>query len=207
MRGNREGPYGPGNDLKHYSSLLFVIGGNGVTVALSHLCDIFHTATKGETFCLRSLRITWVIRDIALFHDIYARELEPWLSSPQLRDSILLEVDIYITGHHDSSPTTPATLSSTIKDEFTVSTAVKDRFSEAHSSRISFAELNINFFRYRPSVRDTITKFAENNNDGGNKAVMTCGPARMTDEARAAVVTMLGRGFDTLDFYPERFSW
>jgi predicted ferric reductase len=35
-----EGPYGHHINLKQYDSLLFVVGGTGITVALSHLCDL-----------------------------------------------------------------------------------------------------------------------------------------------------------------------
>ena len=42
---------------------------------------------------------------------------------------------------------------------------------------------------------------------GGSVAVVACGPARMADEARGAVVGVLGEGYHRVEYFQEAFNW
>lgn len=42
---------------------------------------------------------------------------------------------------------------------------------------------------------------------GGRLAVVACGPARMADDSRAAVVGVLGEGFHRVEYFQEAFNW
>ena len=42
---------------------------------------------------------------------------------------------------------------------------------------------------------------------GGSVAVVACGPAIMADEARRAVVGVLGEGYHRVEYFQEAFNW
>jgi len=58
----------------------------------------------------------------------------------------------------------------------------------------------------RPNVPEEV-ELAASNSRHGSLAVVACGPAQMSDEARRAVVTMLGRGCGQVEYFEESFKW
>lgn len=58
----------------------------------------------------------------------------------------------------------------------------------------------------RPDVTAEIQSSAQGA-VGGGLAVVACGPARMADDSRAAVVGVLGEGFHRVEYFQEAFNW
>lgn len=58
----------------------------------------------------------------------------------------------------------------------------------------------------RPNVRDEVES-ASRRFDGENLAVVACGPAKMADDARRAVVDMLGSRNSRIEYFEEAFRW
>lgn len=68
-----EGPYGPSAPLHHYPHILFIVGGTGIAVPLSHLTHLLSSSS------VASLRIVWAVREhafLAAVVDEFARVLE-----------------------------------------------------------------------------------------------------------------------------------
>lgn len=81
--------------------------------------------------------------------------------------------------------------------------------SEA-SSEISYGNSHVNISYRKPDVLKAVTEAVERHeSDGrvGRLAVVSCGPARMAEDARVAAVKMLSEGHSRLDFFPESFNW
>lgn len=58
----------------------------------------------------------------------------------------------------------------------------------------------------RPDVFQEVEE-ATRDSGGGSLAVVACGPGMMADEARKAVVQMLGRGYGNVEYFEESFHW
>ena len=58
----------------------------------------------------------------------------------------------------------------------------------------------------RPDVYSTV-EYAAYSSDGGSLAIISCGPAKMADDSRQAVVAMLGKGFRKIEYFQEAFNW
>lgn len=78
------------------------------------------------------------------------------------------------------------------------------------SSNALNGEFRVRVFYQRPEILQVVTEAIAKHESGGGVgrlAVVSCGPGRMAEDARAAVVKMLGEGHDALDFFPESFNW
>ena len=64
----------------------------------------------------------------------------------------------------------------------------------------------VNVVTGRPDVTAEIQSSAQGA-VGGRLAVVACGPARMADDSRAAVVGVLGQGFHRVEYFQEAFNW
>lgn len=60
LRVNIEGPYGHSVPLRDYSNVLFVVGGTGVAVPLSHLAHLLDSESP-----VQSVKIIWAVREHA----------------------------------------------------------------------------------------------------------------------------------------------
>lgn len=60
LRVNIEGPYGHGAPLRDFSNILFVVGGTGIAVPLSHLAHILSSERT-----VQSVKIVWAVREHA----------------------------------------------------------------------------------------------------------------------------------------------
>ncbi|KAI9631806.1 ferric reductase like transmembrane component-domain-containing protein, partial [Dioszegia hungarica] len=56
-----EGPYGHSHPLSHYSSLLFISGGTGVTFTLSHFLSVLSAIRTGKGIA-RRVKLVWHVR-------------------------------------------------------------------------------------------------------------------------------------------------
>jgi Ferric reductase NAD binding domain/FAD-binding domain len=203
-----EGPYGHHLNLKDYDSLLLIVGGTGITVAMSQLCDLYSAVHNCEPVAVRRIRLIWALRDIALFDDVYENELKQWFTSTHLQDKIVFEIQVYVT----SEPTSPSNEASADNaGSLTPTMKEIDRLSSRKlSSREYSNHLGTKAFQHRPRIEDVVSKAVKkhaSDGAGGKLAVVSCGPPRMADDTRSAVVMMLGEGYGCVDFYPESFTW
>ena len=60
LRVNIEGPYGHSVPLREYSNILFMVGGTGIAVPLSHLAYILSSEST-----VQSVKIVWAVREHA----------------------------------------------------------------------------------------------------------------------------------------------
>ncbi len=60
LRVNIEGPYGHSVPLREYSNVLFVVGGTGIAVPLSHLSYLLGSGSP-----VQSVKIIWAVREHA----------------------------------------------------------------------------------------------------------------------------------------------
>lgn len=58
----------------------------------------------------------------------------------------------------------------------------------------------------RPNIRSVVMSAADNAR-GGNLAVVACGPAKMADDSRLAVIHSLKDENHDIDYYEESFTW
>ncbi|KAH8812330.1 ferric reductase like transmembrane component-domain-containing protein [Xylogone sp. PMI_703] len=65
----------------------------------------------------------------------------------------------------------------------------------------------VQFFHGRPHVHGEVEDAVRDFQDQGSLAVVACGPAKMADDTRKAVVDMLGRGLQPIEYFEERFHW
>lgn len=61
--------------------------------------------------------------------------------------------------------------------------------------------------RGRPDVTKEIEEVAEEVGFDGGLAVVACGPGKMADDSRRAVVRLLGRGYGKVEYFEESFNW
>ena len=223
-----EGPYGTPYDLSKYSSILFIIGGSGITVALSHLQALLdslkESQNKEKHSRLHSIRLVWAIRGAALFDDVFQQDLLEWRIPSSLTRQVDFKMDVHNTG-----AAMPATqLNSQIESkgneiDSVVPLSSKEVEAIDSGSPVSEISADVNkdsgehlagasriaqIFSHRPRVHDLVMECAEEWHARHEQmAVVCCGPGTMVDDARAAVVAAVGKGYDEINFHPEMFHW
>ncbi|KAF1994177.1 ferric-chelate reductase-like protein [Amniculicola lignicola CBS 123094] len=74
-----EGPYGETNPLHTFSSVLFIVGGTGIAVALSYLEKLLADDSR-----VISVHIVWAVRDHALLVEVIERDLQHFFKDERL---------------------------------------------------------------------------------------------------------------------------
>ncbi|RYP05445.1 hypothetical protein DL764_003794 [Monosporascus ibericus] len=75
------------------------------------------------------------------------------------------------------------------------------------AGRLAEVAKRFRVLRGRPYVRGEVEDAVRELGDRGSLAVVACGPARMADDARKAVVSMVGRGRPRIEYFEESFNW
>ncbi|KAJ9149326.1 Ferric reductase like transmembrane component [Pleurostoma richardsiae] len=78
--------------------------------------------------------------------------------------------------------------------------------AEAEAGDGGWAGQGVRVLPGRPDVRAEV-ECAARAAGGGSLAVVACGPARMADDARRAVVDVLGRWGSNIEYFEESFGW
>lgn len=117
-----------------------------------------------------------------MIYDVASRELQPVFG----RD------DVHISLHATKQQETPST----------------PKMDNTEKSPNASHELEISYCR--PNIRETILNVVDrvhaDGSAGGKIAILTCGPASMADEARAAVHTALKDGKSCIEYFEESFG-
>ncbi|CAK7265056.1 hypothetical protein SEPCBS57363_001387 [Sporothrix epigloea] len=232
-----DGPYGHTQSFgDDYDSLLFVVGGSGIVVPISHLTGIGHdqTLSPKKRRRLKRIHIVWAVREPEFaaqvlrddLNDVFGNDLEG-------NGGTNVTLDIHVT--HSK----PLVVVNTVEsqpptgDDSDIDHDNVDgrKTASQHSVTIinrpgkdwpqSFEEqtfgaplpLAVRVHYERPDVRGEVecaAKWGRKGPNGANRrlAVIACGPGRMADEARRTVVDVLGRrGVGNIDYLEESFQW
>jgi NAD(P)H-flavin reductase len=158
-----EGPYGCALDLRSFSDVLIIVGGSGITAAISHSNFLLPTRRT-------SVHVVWAAQHSNLVDNICEHELKKAISDPRF--------DLVVYETRKASADTEKTASSTA-------------LRPVHHGRPDI----------EATIRDARQKCAK------NLAVVTCGPPRMADACRAAIVAVLDESGPTVEFYNEALGW
>ena len=198
-----EGPYGHTQPFHRFDSLLFVVGGSGIVVPLSYLDTLLATTTTATRRQRRRIHIVWAVRETAFASSVLREDLREYFRA---RDNGFapLSLDVYVTG---GAAVAAAAAAGGDADEVGV---VEDSLS----FQLASEELPPKGFHVRhgrPDARDEVEDAVRELGDGDRLAVVACGPARMADDARKAVVDLLGRGRapspSSIEYFEESFNW
>lgn len=158
-----DGPYGHTQRFDRFDAVLFVVGGSGIVVPLSHLASLSP-----------SVRVVWAARE----EQFAAEVLREDFGGAGVLDGGWLALDVYITGGSGCG--------------------------RGHGRPPAWPEA-VTVLHGRPDVYAEV-ECAARTVGAGSLAVVACGPARMADDARRAVVDMLGRG-SNIEYFEESFRW
>lgn len=198
-----EGPYGEESPLHAYENVVFVVGGSGITAALPYMLEHIRRAANTAQNSVpdqklstrtRDITLVWSAKQTAMIRDIAAHELEP----------ILRRDDIHVHLHVTSAAGKTVSLDDAKQEEGSGS----DGDGEKRSQDLAYDGCSIAYGR--PNISEVILGAIDNVNAagsaGGRIAIMTCGPAGMADEARAAVHTALKSGKRGVEYVEETFG-
>jgi Ferric reductase NAD binding domain len=79
-----EGPYGTSAPLHHYENVIFIMGGTGISCAISYLQDHI-VKSAAHTTKTNNISLVFSAKQLAMIHDITARELGPALARSDVR--------------------------------------------------------------------------------------------------------------------------
>lgn len=183
-----EGPYGHHSPLHSHENVLFVVGGTGISGAMPYLQEHLSESlgSESKTTACRTKRITliWATKQSAMIRQAASTDLKPYLTHTDVT------TQFFATSRSES----PESVQS---DNLEKVNSLNDGFGLA--------------IRYgRPNVTKAIHEFIDSVHAGsqasGQVAVLTCGPAAMADEARAAVHQALKEGRRGVGYFEETFG-
>ncbi|CAN9252134.1 unnamed protein product [Alternaria sp. RS040] len=80
-----EGPYGHSVPLRSFTNILFIVGGTGIAVPLSHLAHILSTSSR-----VQNVKIVWAVREYAFLASVL-RDFRGLLSDEKM------EMEVHVT--------------------------------------------------------------------------------------------------------------
>lgn len=194
-----EGPYGERSPLHTFETVLFIVGGTGISGALPYIIEHMertdNNARDGPDgkhgTRTRDITLLWTTKQSAMIRNVASHELRQMLKR---RD---IHIYLHATSPKEQSldhPGAPVVSDSKeLKRIHTASTA---------------EELNIAYCR--PDITATVSSVVDDVHNagpaGGRVAILTCGPAGMADEARAAVHAAMKQGKREVDYIEETFG-
>ncbi|RVX66609.1 hypothetical protein B0A52_09360 [Exophiala mesophila] len=194
-----EGPYGECSPLRSFENVIFVVGGTGIAGAVPYLQEHLRLTSPKQSPSpdsqqqtretrTRHITVIWATKQSGMIRDIAARELRPFLH----REDITFK--FY------------ATRDKKAKEALVASEKLK---AIASPSSIDFDDIEI--FSHRPNIQEDVSAIVDQVNAAGSRggkiAILTCGPAAMADEARAAAHRALKQGKKGLEYIEEAFGW
>jgi NAD(P)H-flavin reductase len=171
-----EGPYGRSIDLRPFTDVLFLVGGSGITAAISHLSYLLPSQNKRM-----NVHLVWAVPNASLVENVCENELAAAVREPGFR------MTVYETKMGSDGLKNDEKMPGT-----------------GNASSCSYRVL-----RDRPDFASTI-RDARRNCMGNALAVVSCGPPRMADACRGAVVEVLGdegAGRPRVEFFNEAMAW
>jgi NAD(P)H-flavin reductase len=87
-----EGPYGHTHPFHNFHSVLFLVGGSGIVVPLTHIESLVRSSSQ-----TRSVRIVWAVRETGFATEVLQADFRKTL------DSEKVSIDIYFTQDNDET--------------------------------------------------------------------------------------------------------
>lgn len=172
-----EGPYGQGFPLWRYESVLMIVGGTGIAAAVPYLQDHLRRCANGWSSPSEEKPRT---REIELVWTTRQSAFVRDLADRELKpmlDQEEFSASFYVTGS-------------------------SDRIREDWNGT------GYTIYMGRPNLQSLILSRASDAFvDGMKLAIVVCGPTGMADEARAATHLAKRRGYQSIQYVEETFTW
>ncbi|UKZ49270.1 hypothetical protein TrVGV298_003515 [Trichoderma virens] len=201
-----EGPYGMSEPLQKFDEVLLIAGGSGIAAMVPYVLDyISQASNKSSRTRIRGLTLVWSDRNRAFMHQIAQQELAAALTLNEIRcmfyctDSAKVSIDAtdkIPIGDADKVSAESGVLKS--KEETDISEST-DSISATGSLTIDTG---------RPDIPTIIERAATAATESGSRlAVMTCGPAGMSDAARDATYRAIRTRNSSIEYFESAFGW
>jgi predicted ferric reductase len=180
-----EGPYGHSVDLRPFTDVLFLVGGSGITAAISHLTVMLLQSSQRKKM---SIHLLWAVPNARVVENVCENELAAVMREPGFR------MTVYETRGLDSPGS---------------SELEKNGDGKEVSRGGSPPAPAYTLLQGRPDLSSAI-RDARQNCVGRSLAVVSCGPPRLADACRRGVVEDVGDGEGTgtgVEFFNEAMAW
>ncbi|KAG6010043.1 hypothetical protein E4U21_000485 [Claviceps maximensis] len=175
-----DGPYGHHQPLHLFDQVVFIVGGSGVVVAISYLQGLVSQSRDTND---KSIQLHWAVREPAFAAEVLARDM----SDAVCDNDGSLSIDIYFSAE------TPPQLRSAVHDDADSSASQIAR----HYRRLSARQI----------VMQAAAECGADCRKERTLAVVACGPARLADDARRAVIEAMDGGLCEVEYFEEKFRW
>jgi NAD(P)H-flavin reductase len=184
-----EGPYGGSSlRLQTFKKIVLVVGGSGISLALSYLQEICESKTPPSSFSWdqsTTVHVIWAVKQSSCASNLlrttrlahYARSINEF------------SMDVFVTRGTDMAQLTGA--------------------NSREGNPILPAGgtgLPIRYHNCRPDIVSTVLDHAHST-AGEKIGVVSCGPPEMADDSRLAVVRALQEGCANVELIEESFGW
>lgn len=184
-----EGPYGEKSPLASFENVIFIVGGTGIAGAIPYLQEHLRDSARDPSADAqvratrtRDITVVWATKQAEMIRNVVAQELRPFLHQENIRFTFFATRE-----KKTAAPATPEKLKET-----------------------STEPADVEIFHQRPNIREAVNGVVDRVNaagsQGGKIAILTCGPAAMADEARAAAHRALKDGKQGLEYIEEAFG-
>ncbi|CAI7641743.1 unnamed protein product [Penicillium glandicola] len=192
-----EGAYGHAEPVYAYNTLLIIVGGTGIAVAVPYLLDHIARVKEGKTKTTK-IQLVWSVRQMEMFHEVFNEELADIMQHNDIMITVFCTRLSKITSDSES-------------DDVSVSKEVSSGDATVIKATRAGSPTSNNSLRFmpgRPSIRKTVmSEVQEAKISSTNLAVLTCGPAQMADECRGTVYDAMKHGFKDIEYFEEAFGW
>ncbi|KAK9464791.1 ferric reductase NAD binding domain-containing protein [Lipomyces arxii] len=226
-----EGPYGASFPLGRYQTVMLLAGGIGITPCISYALYLKQKRRDQRVTLIWTVRdkesINWIMTQLLTLSENPYLTVHVFVTAghPDKLEDDKIEID-YLEDKFESVPDKRRTMFEMMPFE-TVSAADKRRTifemdlnddSESFNAPVEDQESvytsddeqlgvpsNVQFHYYKPKIASVIRDMV--NDDRGSLAIFSCGPVRMVDEARAAVVKNVDDNCGKrIDYFEDAFS-
>lgn len=175
-----EGPYGHTKHIHRFDSVVFIVGGTGISAAAPYIKD--HMSRMNEnTSRVSEMRLVWSTRQADFVKKVCDQGLSTMLWRPDFR------MDVFLTdgmsANHDM-----------------LGGAKEDVRDSASLQRVTY-------HHGRPDLANVVGAAASDLRLGDKCAVFVCGPATMADDARLATHAAMKAGCRGLEYFEDNFGW
>lgn len=189
-----EGPYGEHSPVHSYENVVFIVGGSGISGALPYMQEYLQATTSDQSSTKKPEResrtrtkhitLIWATKQSAMVRSLCVEDLKPFVGHPAI------VTHFYATSREESP------------------SSVEHDNSEKVNSLDTGVGLGISYGR--PNIREKVLGLIDEVHSAGatagRVAILTCGPAAMADEARAAVHTAMKQGKRGVGYFEEAFG-
>lgn len=190
-----EGSYGQTSPVDTFENVVFIVGGSGITVAMSYLQEHVERARErridrsdrtGEGSRTRQITLVWIARQPSMMREMIASsEFGPFCRREDVR------IRLFSTSQEG--------------EELSDGKGRPDRQEKQGDRDEDFSPLRIAYGR--PNIAHEISSAVNDLLPQSRVAIVVCGPATMADEARGAVRKTLKEGKCVVEHFEEKFGY